>query len=260
MTAVPAPPVLEVDLGAGVRAAFTTAEQAFNLSLVVGDDETAVRRRRADVDRWAGAPVAYLHQVHAAAVHVVLQPPSPGQDVVAMADAAVTDRTDLALGVMVADCVPVLLADPVARVVAAVHAGRRGLVAGVVQAAVQAMVERGAQPSRTTAVVGPAACGRCYEVPAQMRDEVAAVVPGVASSTSWGTPALDLTAGVLHRLVEQGVTATAVGGCTIEQDRWFSHRAATAPWPEGLDVPGVAPRAQRPVGRTAAVVRLLPRD
>jgi copper oxidase (laccase) domain-containing protein len=143
------------------------------------------------------------------------------------------------------------MADPAAGVVGVAHAGRRGLVDGVVGAAVAAMVELGAEPDRLRAVVGPAACGRCYEVPGLLRDEVADAVPGTSSTTSWGTPALDLPAGVAHELGRGGVRdVVRHDGCTIEDGRWFSHRAAT-----GGHVPAGAPG--RAVGRLAGAVRLL---
>ena len=113
---------------------------------------------------------------------------------------------------LVADCVPVLLADPEAGVVAAVHAGRRGLVAGVVEAAVAAMVEQGASVERIRAAIGPAIAGQSYEVPAELQDEVAAVVPQTRATTSWGTPALDLPAGVAAVLRGRGRRARHAPG------------------------------------------------
>lgn len=233
---------VEVDLGPGVRAVFTTAPG--NLSLELGDDRAEVLRRRAALAARLAAPVAYVRQVHGAAVHMCAElPTEPGP--VAEADALVTTGADVALAVLVADCVPVLLADPVARVVAAVHAGRRGLVAGVVEAALESMAALGAHPSATRAVLGPAICGACYEVPAALRDEVGSAVPGTASTTSWGTPALDLPAGVRARLAEAGVSAVAdLATCTLTDPRWFSHR-------------GSAP-GERAAGRFAGAVRLLP--
>lgn len=263
MSTADAPPVVPVDLGRGVRAVLTTTATG-NLGSAVGDDPASVARVRARVTAVMGAPVLYARQVHGADVHVVAdplhgpsRPPVPGgddafePDVVAVADALVTSRSDVALGVVVADCVPVLLADVAGGVVGVAHAGRRGLVAGVVGATVATMRERGAVPGRLRAVVGPAACGRCYEVPAELRDEVAAVLPVTASTTSWGTPALDLPAGVVHDLHRAGVQDVVVhGGCTVEERTWFSHRAATG----GRVPPGAPPR---PVGRMAGVVRLL---
>jgi copper oxidase (laccase) domain-containing protein len=106
--------------------------------------------------------------------------------------------------------------------VAAVHAGRPGLVAGVVPAAVAAM--RGLGADTIDAVVGPSVCGRCYEVPEAMRSDVAAVVP-VAATVSWsGTPAVDVAAGVVTQLREAGVTVRWVPGCTRERPDLYSYR------------------------------------
>lgn len=240
MTAGPA--VLAVDLGPGIRAGFTVAgagQAPPNLSLVVGDaDDGAVNRLA--LERWLGGPPVYLHQVHGADVHLATAPthePWPSAD-------AVVSAAGVGVAVLVADCVPVLLADAVVGVVGAVHAGRRGVVAGVVAEAVRAMVGLGAQPQRLRAVIGPAICGACYEVPAALRTEVASVVPESAATTSWGTPALDLPRAVAHQLASVGVLqVTKVGGCTREDARWFSHRGMT----DG-----------RPPGRLAGVVRATP--
>ncbi len=120
---------------------------------------------------------------------------------------------------------PVLLADPVAGVAAAAHAGRPGLVAGVVPAAVRAMAELGADPARITARTGPAVCGRCYEVPEDMRAEVAAAEPAAHAETSWGTPAVDVSAGVHAQLARLGVRDRAQSPvCTLESNDHFSYR------------------------------------
>ncbi|MBO9554068.1 peptidoglycan editing factor PgeF [Cellulomonas sp.] len=221
-----------VDLGPGVRAGFTTRAggvsrepyASLDLGVAVGDDPAAVRDNRARVERWAGAPVAYGRQVHGRAVAVVEAPPAEPPEV----DALVSVSPDLAVAVVVADCVPVLLADPVAGVVAAVHAGRRGLVAGVVQATLEAMVGRGAATDRIRAAVGPAIAGASYEVPAELREEVAAVVPATWSTTSWGTPSLDLPAGVRAILEQEGVRRVSVSTRdTFTDDDLFSFRRSS---------------------------------
>lgn len=243
--------LVEVDLGPGVRGAFTTVAHG-NVSGVVGD-RAAGARARAGLEARFGAPVVWLDQVHGVDVLRVdddVHPVDPDQVIAAQglpaADGAATGRADVSLAVVVADCVPVLLADPDARVVAAVHAGRRGLLAGVLDRALDAMVEAGADVRATRAAVGPAVCGRCYEVPAELRAEAEARFPGVGTTTSWGTPALDLPGAASRVLERRGVTVTGSPGCTLEEPRWFSHRAVTS------GAPG------RVAGRTAAVVRLLP--
>lgn len=241
---------IEVELGPAVRAVFTSASA--NLAHHAGDPSgTRAARRR--LEARMGAPVAFATQVHGADVHVVTAAPGGLPEDVAVVDALVTARDDVALGVLVADCVPVLLADPTARVVGVVHAGRRGLVADVVGGAVAAMERLGARARDVRAVLGPAACGRCYEVPAALRDEVGEVVPAAVSTTAWGTAALDLPRAVGERLRSLGVVDVGdVGACTVEDARWFSHRGATG----GARPPG-APE-HRPHGRFAGVVRLTP--
>ncbi|MFF1923811.1 peptidoglycan editing factor PgeF [Streptomyces sp. NPDC058221] len=198
-----------------------------NLGGAVGDDPAAVLANRERAARGRGldpAQVVWMNQVHGRDVAVVDGPWGDAPDIPAV-DALVTGRRGLALAVLTADCTPVLLADPVAEVAAAAHAGRPGLVAGVVPAAVEAMVRLGADTSRIIARTGPAVCGRCYEVPAEMRDEVAASVPASWSETSWGTPAVDVTAGVHAQLDALGVTDRHMSPvCTLESGDHFSYR------------------------------------
>ncbi len=137
---------------------------------------------------------------------------------------------------------PVLLASADGLVVGAVHAGRRGVVAGVVAAAVEAMAAQGARREELRAVVGPAICGDCYEVPAELAGEVERSVPGTRSTTSWGTDSLDLPRAVEHQLRAAGLREVDVLHlCTWTDTRFFSHRGHLA---QG-----------RAAGRTAAVVR-----
>ncbi|MFF8944939.1 peptidoglycan editing factor PgeF [Streptomyces sp. NPDC014864] len=200
--------------------------EELNLGGAVGDDPDAVRTNR---ERAAGAlgldpaRVVWMNQVHGADVAVVDAPwgDHPAPEV----DAIVTARRGLALAVLTADCTPVLLADPVAGVAGAAHAGRPGMVAGVVPAAVRAMVELGADPARIVARTGPAVCGRCYEVPETMRAEVAAVEPAAHSETSWGTPAVDVSAGAHAQLERLGVRDRQQSPvCTLESRDHFSYR------------------------------------
>jgi YfiH family protein len=128
--------------------------------------------------------------------------------------------------VLAADCVPVLLADPAARVVAAAHAGWRGLAAGVVEAAAGAFAQRGGDPAAAVALVGPAIGPCCYEVGAQVRDAVAGRYPAAAAVTRTGRPSLDLAAGAVEALRRSGFARVRPAGeCTSDQpDRFFSHR------------------------------------
>ncbi|MER5614402.1 peptidoglycan editing factor PgeF [Streptomyces sp. NPDC002215] len=201
--------------------------EELNLGGAVGDDPAAVlanRERAAQALGLDPARVVWMNQVHGRDVAVVERPWGNASQIPAV-DAVVTARRGLPLAVLTADCTPVLLADPVAGIAAAAHAGRPGLVAGVVPAVVEAMTGLGADPSRIVARTGPAVCGRCYEVPAEMRAEVAKSVPAAWSETSWGTPAVDVTAGVHAQLEALGIEdRQASPVCTLESGDHFSYR------------------------------------
>ena len=200
--------------------------EELNLGGAVGDDPGAVRTNRELAAKSLGlepARVVWMNQVHGAQVAVVDGP--WGDSPVPEVDAVVTSQRGLALAVLTADCTPVLLADPVAGIVAAAHAGRPGMIAGVVPAALRAMTELGADPARIVARTGPAVCGRCYEVPDAMRAEVAAEEPTAYAETSWGTPAVDVAAGVHAQLARLGVHDRAQSPvCTLESGDHFSYR------------------------------------
>lgn len=200
--------------------------EELNLGGAVGDDADAVRTNRELAAKSLGIDpgrVVWMNQVHGAEVAVVSE--AWGDRPVPEVDAVVTAERGLALAVLTADCTPVLLADPVAGVVGAAHAGRPGMIAGVVPAAVRAMTELGAEPVRIVARTGPAVCGRCYEVPDAMRADVAAVEPTAYAETSWGTPAVDVTAGVHAQLERLGVRDREQSPvCTLESDDHFSYR------------------------------------
>ena len=188
-----------------------------NLGAHVDDARDAVAENRRRLTERLGSPVVYMDQCHGAEVAVVDDVP----DRPPSCDGLVTRSTQVALAVLVADCVPVLLAGT-GGVVAAVHAGRPGLVAGVVPRTLEVMRELGA--GTVDAVVGPSVCGRCYEVPEEMRDVAAAVQP-VSATVSWtGTPAVDVAAGVVAQLREAGVAVRWVPGCTRERDDLYSYR------------------------------------
>lgn len=198
---------------------------SFNLCDRVGDDPAHVatnRRRLATGIGLAADRIVWMRQVHGTGVGVV---DAPVPHAVSDTDALVTTQPRLALAVLTADCVPVLLADPVAGVLAAVHAGRRGAAAGVLTATVRAMFAAGATPQHGQALLGPAVCGACYEVPAQLQAEVAEQLPDSACRTRAGTPGLDLRAGLWRQLVELGVARIGVDPrCTAEDRQLYSYR------------------------------------
>ncbi|MEU5769340.1 peptidoglycan editing factor PgeF [Streptomyces asoensis] len=200
--------------------------EELNLGGAVGDDPDAVRTNRELAAASLGLEpgrVVWMNQVHGDDVAEVEGPWATG--VTPPVDGVVTATRGLALAVLTADCVPVLLADPVAGVVAAAHAGRPGMVKGIVPAAIDAMESLGADPARIVARTGPAVCGRCYEVPEAMRAEVAAVEPAAHATTSWGTPAVDVIAGVHAQLDRLGVHDRERSPvCTRESKDHFSYR------------------------------------
>jgi len=211
----------------GVSVAFTDRD-AGNLALHVGDNPGEVLDRRIRLDQAAGLGVGhfqYMDQVHGNTVEFI---EVHGQG--PTADAMVSRATSVhaapqPLAVMVADCVPVILVgvdDGNQPIIAAAHAGRPGVASGVIPATVAEMRRRGAADIR--AWLGPSICGSCYEVPAELRASVAAEVPAAWASTSWGTPALDLPAGVRSQLAAEDVAVEYSGECTLENDSLFSYR------------------------------------
>lgn len=205
------------------------SHRGLNLGRHVEDEDDRVIRNRATVleelavlahTRASSIRPVFMNQVHGAAVRVV-----SGDDEEVSADSCdgiVTTHPYVALFSLVADCTPVLLHDVRAGVVAAVHAGRPGMLAGVVPATVAAMRDLGSR--RIAAAVGPSVCGRCYEVPQQLRDEAAAIEPVAAAVTWTGTPALDVATAVVEQLRREEVDVTWVPGCTKEDEELYSYR------------------------------------
>lgn len=196
---------------------------SLNLGGHVGDDGAAVETNRARVAEAVGVArdhLLFLQQCHGSEVLVVDGPwdrsgPPP-------ADGVVTTARGLALAALVADCTPVLLADEAAGVVGAVHAGRPGMTARIVDVAVERMRELGAR--QISAVVGPSVCGRCYEVPPEMRAAASTVAPESAAVSWSGTPAIDVASGVVAQLHAKGVAVQWVPGCAREEPSLYSYR------------------------------------
>lgn len=222
-------------MGAGARGWFTGRDpdgtvpvgRAGNLSHHRPHQPPRLARDRAEVCSRMGLEPDDLHwmrQVHGAEVAEVTATTTRGAEL-AGSDVLLTTEPGRAAVVQVADCVPLLLAAPGA--VAAVHAGRRGLMAGAVREAVEALRARARDGGEVGAVLGPAIGGCCYEVPAELRAAVASAHPAAAATTTWGTPALDLPAAVEVVLRQCGVgDVRRHGGCTHcdPERRWFSHR------------------------------------
>lgn len=171
-----------------------------------------------------GVRFARTGQVHGDTVLVVERSGPPAHSPLPPADGVVTSTPGVGLMVRAADCVPVVLADAEGGVVGVAHAGRQGMALDVVTRTVEEMIGVGAQAVRTRAWVGPHVCGSCYEVPEEMRRRVSAIVPESSSQTRWGTPALDIGAGVRAQLTRAGIEVHDVGGCTMEDELLHSHR------------------------------------
>lgn len=187
-----------------------------NLATHVGDDHTAVLANRSRLESDLALPIQFMEQVHGNSVATIdrkiISPPT--------ADALVTGSVGMGLAVMVADCIPLLLAS--AQTVAAVHVGRKGLMNEVAFSAIQQMRSRDA--SEITAVVGPSICGRCYEVSQDVYDDVSKSFPLAASKTQDGGLALDLSRALIDQLQSLGVKVIDEGRCTVENIDLYSYR------------------------------------
>lgn len=188
--------------------------ESLNLAQHVGDNAETVARNRELLSKITG-PIQFMNQVHG---DEVVEVKSIGDD--PTCDALITHAPGIALAVMVADCIPLLLSS--STVVGAVHVGRRGLMNSVAVKAVDAMRKLGAD--QIHAQLGPSICGRCYEVPQELADEVVAKHPAASSLTNKLTPALDLPRALIADLVASGVTYEASTICTLENDEYFSYR------------------------------------
>jgi YfiH family protein len=223
----------------GLRHGFFTRDRGvsqgvnafLNCGFSSGDDERLVLANRAIAMEKLGLPAGALttvKQVHGTEVHKVMEP-APGPSAVE-ADALVTDQIGIALGVLSADCAPVLLADAAAGVIGAAHAGWRGALAGVIDRLVEAMIERGARPERMTAAVGPCIAKPSYEVGPDMRADVEQADPEglVFFEAVPGSDRhhFDLKAYALSRLARLGVeNRQALPEDTLtDEARFFSAR------------------------------------
>ena len=227
-----------------------TSRSAGNLGLHVnaGEPHTATLKNRADVQSLCGsAPFLYLNQVHGADIvcadHILSTQISPNDERGAytlkradqlreqapQADAAYS-TTGQPLAIMVADCIPLVFVgekptphDHDVPIIAVAHAGRPGLLAGVIQRTVATMREQGA--TQIHAWLGPSICGSCYEVPEDMREHATQQIPETYAQTSQGTPALDLPAGAIALLNKLKIeVSTDLAACTYESTSLFSHR------------------------------------
>jgi len=238
------PPMLThglIDALTGIRHAFFTREggvsggiyRSLNCGLGSRDERTLVFKNRARAVAALGIPPAMLatpHQVHGVDAVVVDTAWRPGEG--PQADAVVTRRRGLAVGIGTADCGPVLFADGEARVVAAAHAGWRGALAGILDSTIRTMEMLGARRERIVAVLGPMISGPNYEVGADVIERFLAADPAnqrfFRDSPRAGHAQLDLPGYIVSRLSGAGVAAAYLGLCTYaDETRFFSYRRAT---------------------------------
>jgi YfiH family protein len=232
--------ILTSDLLAGVRHGFFTRRGGASSGIYAGlncgpgssDQREAVALNRARVAEALGVVpdrLLSLHQVHSTEVVVA---GSEGWAERPRADAAVTDRPGIALGILTADCAPVLLHDPEAGVIGAAHAGWRGALDGVLEATLDAMEALGAAVPRVRAAVGPTIAQRAYEVGPEFLDRFLAEEAGYDrffAPANGDRLVFDLPGFVLSRLRVAGVAdASWIGACThSDPDRFFSYRRST---------------------------------
>ena len=226
----------------GVAHAFFTRQGGVSTGIYAGlntgtgsaDSRDAVLENRARAARHLGARpdrLATPHQVHGTGAIVVEAAWPPGQG--PKADAVITTRPGLAVGVGSADCGPVLFADPEARVVAAAHAGWKGALSGILESAIKGMERLGADRARIVAVLGPTISADAYEVGPEFSARFTDADPGNARffgpSDRDGHAYFDLPAYIIARLQSAGVGRTeSVGLCTYhDEERFFSYRRAT---------------------------------
>ena len=223
----------EVDPGTGALCG--------NVGMHVGDDPSLVRERRQSLAQRLGRDVVWMDQTHSIRVELLrvcgdelvnvdseaaIGHPAPGEWGPVDADGVVIDARGCqgapALAVQTADCLPVVFSAASGQIVAAVHAGRRGFLGGILARAVERI--RSLADGPIDALIGPAICGSCYEVPAGMAEESEALMPGIRTLTSWGTSALDLPHAAASSLEALGVDVDIDARCTREDPSLFSYR------------------------------------
>ncbi len=229
----PIPVTIPIALAPGITVTYTTrlgglsAGQWGNCNLggKSGDDSEAVMSNRVALAEALAAPLSLISQVHsgiAVDMDGVFARNTPygcdlsGADLgldntqsIAVgaieADAQVTSRAGVALGVFAADCLPVLLADPEAGIIGAAHCGRKGLQQGIIGATVKCMESKGARSESIVATLGPRICGDCYETGDDIADEFDSQFPSSFALTRFGGTGIDITAAALSELTKAGV-------------------------------------------------------
>lgn len=240
----------------GALTCFTEAGQGadplrHNLGYHVGDDPHRVTAERSALSTQLGHPIIWMDQTHSTVVRLLrLDATHPGSvrfsdgeafDAILIspthhipADGLILDAREAralplpAVAVMTADCLPVLLSDTTGRVVAAVHAGRVGLENGILLNTLERYAALGIPAGDIHAMIGPAICGDCYEVPEAMAQAAEEKLEAVRSTTCWTTPGLDLPTAAQRQLQGSGLAAVhTMGECTYENPNFHSYRRAS---------------------------------
>ncbi len=230
-TGRPIPVTIPIALAPDVTVTYTTRLGGLsagewgncNLGGKSGDVPEAVMSNRVALAEALAAPLSLVSQVHSGFAvdmdEAFAQNTPYGCDLsgadfgldnaqaagVIEADAQVTSRAGVALGMFAADCLPVLLADPEAGIIGAAHCGRKGLQQGIITATVKCMESKGACPERIVATLGPRICGDCYETGDEIADEFDAHFPGSFALTRFGGTGIDIAAAALSELAEAGI-------------------------------------------------------
>jgi YfiH family protein len=232
----PIPVTIPVIPAPGITVTYTTRlggvsegdYAACNLGGKSGDDPEHVLANRVALRAAVGADLSLISQVHSGdAVDVdgsftintpfgfdvsgtVLGDGANERPRVVAADGQVTSRPGIALGIFAADCLPVLMADPVSGIIAGAHCGRRGLERDIIAHTIDLMCSKGAGRSRIVATLGPCICGDCYEVGGDIADAFDAQFPGTYTLTRFGGPGIDIAAAARQCLSKAGVSAERI--------------------------------------------------
>lgn len=244
----------------GIKLGFTSRHGGYssgdfatlNLGFHVPDDPKAVARNRALLATELGTDVVWMDQIHSdivvdvATAHMI----DAGELSVGKADAIIAETNavgaeGISIAVMVADCIPLLIADNSGKRVAAVHVGRAGMDLGIALKVVDSFCASGSSPNDLIAVAGPAICGHCYEVSADLANDIGQRHPASVVETRWQTPGIDVRAGLREQLRTRNVELLSIETCTYENHDYFSHRRAT--------------HEERDTGRFAGIIRISPK-
>ena len=212
-----------------------------NLGARAGDDPHAVESNRNALAQSIGAELSLVTQVHSANVFDLDESIDPNHNVGSdrmvglrssyrlEADGQVTTLEGVALGMFAADCLPVMLADPSARVIGAAHCGRRGLQRGVLAQTIALMCAKGARPENIVATLGPGICGDCYEVGDRVSSDFAQDFPGTATVTRFGGAGINIAAAAERELTAEGIVTEHILDSTPSVDEVTRRQVIDSP-------------------------------